>query len=89
MSTPITKPEHAVALKPLEFAGNAAGYLTTEEAYPYMCLKNREAVAKRCGTEITARKIGKEWMIHKDDIDTWIKRHTHKAINPTGRRWAA
>lgn len=86
MSTPITETEHVTAIPT-----HGSEYRTVAEASEQLCIGEYK-LRKMCGVQIDAyQPLGPRttWYIEQSTIDTWIKQHTHKAINPTDRRYAA
>lgn len=77
-----TKPEHVQKIPLLEFAGNPAGWLTVEQATPYMGYDRVKTVRDMC----TAREIeclqqpSGRYMIHRSIIKGWIRQHTRKVV---------
>ncbi|GAA2180960.1 hypothetical protein GCM10009785_13910 [Brooklawnia cerclae] len=69
---------------PLEFAGNAAGYLTPREATAYMP-RHEKTIRDMCaGREITCLRLGSDkkarYYIHRSVIRAWLDAHTDRAL---------
>lgn len=63
--------------------------LTVKQIAPHMGL-SWKTLQKMCtARQITCYLIGNKWMIKKKDADEWVNARRQKAVNPTGRRWAA
>lgn len=86
MSTPITETEHVTAIPTHD-----SEYRTVAEASEQLCIGEYK-LRKMCGVQIDAYQPlgpGTKWFIKQSTIDAWKNRHTHKAIDPTDRRYAA
>lgn len=67
---------------------NAAAYLTTEEAAAII-RTDREYVSRQCANgNLIAKKLGTEWRIHPDDLDTFMRGSKKKAPPARSRKRA-